>query len=86
MLSLIKDLIVPEVEPGAGFIFSFKPGGSSQRQQLTACGWRPRCSPGPSDCPLGPVGRKEDDPISEGRIGGQFLSTPGRSRKGEDQL
>lgn len=41
MFSLIKDLIVPQVEPGAGFILSFKPGGASQRQQLTACGWRP---------------------------------------------
>lgn len=62
MFSLIKDLIVPQVEPGAGFILSFKPGGTSQRQQLTACGWRPDALLGHLSVPWVPWGGRRTIP------------------------
>ena len=83
MFSLIKDLIVPEVEPGAGFIFSFKPGGTSQRQQLTACDGAPDALLGHLSVQWGPWGGRRTIPSQRAESG---VTVSLHSRQGPKRL
>ena len=61
MFSAIKDFLVPEVEPEAGFHYSsFKQVELSRDNSQTADRWTPHSFAGPS-VHQGPVKREEED-------------------------